>query len=55
MMPEQALEQHAHSWALAKAGGSPRSLQESPPLPTPWLGTAALQAARREVSVVLSP
>ena len=55
VMPERALEQHAHSWALAKARGSPRSLRERPPLPTPWLGSATLQTARGEVSVVLSP
>lgn len=55
MTPERALEQRAHSWALVEAGGSPRSLRESPPLLTPWLGTAALQTVRGEVSVVLSP
>ena len=49
------MEQCAHSWALAEAGGSPQGLQECPPLPTPWLGTSALQTVGGEVSVVLGP
>lgn len=54
-MMSGAVEQCAHSWALAEAGVRPQGLQECPPLPTPWLGTSALQTVRGEVSVVLGP